>query len=105
MMLRAPRPGFALTVLVSLACAFIGGCGQTPDPAQPTVEFTTVPEAGAGGADRMARVAGRVTGAGPGHRIVLYTKSDVWWVQPLTMQPFTTVKADSTWETSIHLGA
>jgi hypothetical protein len=109
MMLRVPRPGFALTALVFLACApicaAVCGCVQRPAPVQPTVELTTVPEATAGGTDKMARIAGRVTGAGPGHRIVLYTKSDVWWVQPLTVQPFTTVQADSTWENTIHLGS
>ena len=43
-------------------------------------------------------------GAGPGHQVVLYAKSGVWWVQPLTVDPFTTIEANSTWENRIHLG-
>ena len=49
-------------------------------------------------------MSGRVSGAGPGHQVVLYAKSGVWWVQPLTAQPFTKIAADATWENSIHLG-
>jgi hypothetical protein len=52
----------------------------------------------------MARIAGRVIGARPEHRVVLYAKAGVWWVQPLTAEPFTNVQKDSTWENSIHLG-
>ena len=52
----------------------------------------------------MAPIGGRVTGARPGQRIVIYTKSGVWWVQPLTAQPFTTVEPDGTWKNTIHLG-
>jgi hypothetical protein len=105
-MLRAPRFVFVLTALC-LACALAYGaygCDKRELPVQPAVEFTVVPEAAAGGSERKARVAGRATGAGPGHQIVLYTKSDVWWVQPLAAQPFTAVQANSTWESSIHLG-
>ena len=68
------------------------------------IQFTTVPEAGSGGSERMVRIAGRVTGAAPGQRIVLFAKSGVWWVQPLTAEPFTLVRPDSTWENTTHLG-
>ena len=71
---------------------------------QPSIVFTTVPEAAAGGSGKLGRIAGRVTGAGPGQQVVLYTKSGVWWVQPLTVEPFTTIQANSTWENTIHLG-
>jgi hypothetical protein len=100
MMLRRLPWIFVLPALLALTC----GCGVRDDRVQPAVEFTTIPEAAAGGSERLARIAGRVTGAGSGHRIVLYTKSGLWWVQPLTVQPFTAVRADSTWESSIHLG-
>ena len=45
-----------------------------------------------------------MTGAAPGQRIVLYARSGHWWVQPLTVQPFTTVQPDGTWENTTHLG-
>jgi len=100
MMFRALRPaiGLASVAILLLACN-IGERVSTP-----TIEFTTIPAAAAGGSDRRARVAGRVTGADPGHQIVLYAKSGVWWVQPLTAQPFTTIAADASWESSTHLG-
>ena len=72
----------------------------------PSVEFSTVPAASRGGSDKLALIAGRATGARPGEQIVLFAKSDVgvWWVQPLTVQPFTAIEPDSTWKSTIHLG-
>ena len=54
----------------------------------------------------MAPIAGRVTGTRSGDQIVLFAKNDggVWWVQPLALQPFTTIAPDSTWKSNIHLG-
>ena len=46
---------------------------------QPSIVITTVPEAAVGGSGKLGRIAGRVTGAGPGHQVVIYTKSGVWW--------------------------
>jgi hypothetical protein len=52
----------------------------------------------------MAPIAGRARGARPGQRIVLYARSGPWWVQPLAEQPFTEIRADSTFENTTHLG-
>jgi hypothetical protein len=90
--------------LMALAVLAAGCRPRNAAAIEPSIEFTAVPEAALGGSDRLARIAGRVVGAGPDHRIVLYTKSGVWWVQPLTAQPFTTIQANATWESSIHLG-
>lgn len=49
-------------------------------------------------------VEGRVNGARPGQRIVLYAKAGAWYVQPLYEEPFTEVQPDSTWRNTIHLG-
>lgn len=100
MILRASRQVFALLLLVSCAC----GGGQPGAPAAPTIEFTAVPAAASGGSDRTARIAGRVTGAAPGQRIVLYARAGHWWVQPLTVQPFTVVQPNGAWENITHLG-
>jgi hypothetical protein len=88
---------------MAIAC-IAGGCGSQLTPAEPSIEFVTVPEAAAGGSDRMAPISGRVTGARSGQRIVLFAKSGIWWVQPLTVQPFTDIEPDSTWKNTIHLG-
>jgi len=85
----------------SLACAL--ACGAPA--AAPSIEFTTVPRADAGGPAALAPVAGRVTGARPDQRIVLFAHSDQgWWVQPFRSRPFTAIQPDSTWKTEIHLG-
>lgn len=92
----------ARTSILLLICLAACG-GESPAPA-PAISFTAVPPAAAGGAERTAGVEGRVTGAVPGQRIVLYAKAGVWWVQPLTAEPFTAIQADGRWKSTIHLG-
>jgi hypothetical protein len=85
-------------------CLSLTGCHlmSTGDSA---IEFTVVPAAAVGGSYRVAPIAGRVLGARPDQRIVLYAKSGrVWWLQPVVAQPLTTVAANSTWHNTIHLG-
>ncbi len=73
--------------------------------APPSIEFTTVPKADAGGPGVLLPVAGRVRGARPNQRIVLFARSDEgWWVQPFRSRPFTEIATDSTWKSEIHLG-
>ena len=86
--IAAARLLTVLRVLMLTACVLGAACGS-PVGRQPAVEFTTVPVADAGGSAKMAPIAGRVTGARPDQQIVLFAKSGVWWVQPLTVQPFT----------------
>ncbi len=52
----------------------------------------------------MDTIEGRVIGARPGQRIVLFAFSGIWWVQPFVNQPFTRVQPDSTWSNSTHFG-
>jgi hypothetical protein len=80
------------------------GCRQTPSTS-PAIEFSVVPEAAVGGPDRRAPITGRVRGARPAQRIVLFSKSgSVWWVQPLRTRPFTNIEEDATWKSTVHLG-
>src|SRR5262249_53763032 len=65
---------------------------------------TKVPAADKGGPDTLDVVEGRVAGARPGQRIVLFSKSGVWWVQPEARKPFTEIRPDSTWTSPTHLG-
>jgi hypothetical protein len=89
--------------LFSLLLPFAIGCSAAP--VQPTIEFTTVPKADAGGPEALAPVAGRVTGARPEQRVVLFARSDQgWWVQPFRSRPFTEIAPDATWTNTIHLG-
>jgi hypothetical protein len=100
MIVRARQLLSAAAIAVSVAC----GPGSPGGAVRPVIQFTAVPEAGSGGSERMVRIAGRVTGAAPGQRIVLFAKAGVWWVQPTTAEPFTIIRPDSTWESTTHLG-
>lgn len=73
-------------------------------PQPPGIEFTAVPDAAPGGTDRLVRIAGTVRGARPGDRVVLFSRSQVWWVQPFMVRPFTEIRADGSWENHVHTG-
>jgi signal transduction histidine kinase len=90
-----------IVFVVTLCCLFFAGCRKN---AEPSIEFTTIPFTDQGGTERLDNVDGRVTGARPDQRIVLYTRSGAWYVQPYSNQPFTTIQADSTWRSTTHLG-
>jgi signal transduction histidine kinase len=92
-----------------LACGVLisvggGGCQDVPVHAGPSVQFTRVPHAGEGGPDKLDTIEGRVTGAGPEDRIVLYARWGPWWVQPRVDQPFTPIQSDATWRNATHFG-
>lgn len=93
----------ALFVILVLGMS-VHGCHSQKASVAPSIEFTKVPEARDGGPEAMTEIAGRVTGAQPGERIVLFAKSGQWWIQPLTADPFTTIRRDSTWGNSTHFG-
>jgi len=85
-------------------CLGLTGCQPVGSTGAPSIEFTQVPAASEGGSEKLAPISGRVTGARAGQKIVLFAKSGVWWVQPLTVRPFTDIDGDSSWKNSIHLG-
>src|SRR5678815_5095337 len=78
----------ALALLGSLLVSF-NGCARNATAAKPTIEFSVIPLADAGGPDKEAPIAGRAVGFRPGQRIVLFAKAEKWWVQPTVDQPFT----------------
>ena len=88
-------------VLLSL---LISGCHARQTNSGPSIEFSKIPPATEGGRERTDTIAGRVTGARPGQRIVVYARSGPWWVQPFPDHPFITIQADSNWSTTTHLG-
>ena len=101
----------ALSVLSSLATI---GCHSSSEISAPTIVFSKVPATDQGSpfrTDTFERdyktdtMEGRVTGARPGQRIVLYAKTDGRWGvcrQPGT--PFTNIETDGRWKASVHLG-
>lgn len=89
-----------LVVLYTL----LSGCTSRDSHVHPLIEFTRVPPADEGDPDRLDLIEGRVIGASAGQRLVLFARTDAWWVQPMVDQPFTAIKPDSTWKSPTHLG-
>jgi hypothetical protein len=87
-------------------CVLVASCRPAPPAPPPSIVFSNVPDAAHGGSDKRALMAGRVVGARRDEQIVLFAKSSVgiWWVQPLTVEPFTRIESDTTWKNTIHLG-
>jgi len=54
-------------------------------PEEPAIEISRIPPAGEGSEDILDPLEGRVAGAKPGERIVLFSRSGKWWVQPFSL--------------------
>jgi hypothetical protein len=83
----------------------LAGCRTQSTQGKPSLEITQVPIATLGGPAQMESIEGRVNNAKPGEQVVLYARSGVWWLQPLTNQPYTKIQPDSTWKNLTHLGS
>jgi len=70
----------------------------------PSIVFSRIPQADPAGSSSNDIIEGRVTGASPGQKIVLYAKTGKWWVQPLVDQPVTDLRPNFTWTNATHLG-
>ena len=115
MVLRPHIVARTATFSVLLVYLVLTGCHSSPKNSAPTVAFSKVPAAYqespyrsdmVEGRDYKADMSeGRVTGAGPGQRIVLYAKTDGrWGVCRQAGQPFTNIETDGRWKASVHLG-
>jgi hypothetical protein len=103
-MAPANRVPWGSALLVGL-CMLLSNCGSSSASVAPSIEFTRLPPAGEGSPEKLDAIEGRVNGAQPGQKIVLLARSGFWWVQPLADQPFTAIRADSTWKGSTHPGS
>ncbi len=102
------------TLSVLLASLVLTGCHSSSRNSAPTVAFSKVAAAYQESpykTDITERdyktdlINGRVTGARPGQRIVLYAKTDGrWGLCRQSGQPFTNIEADGRWKASVHLG-
>src|ERR1700723_901531 len=101
----ATRPVFGiLSAIVFVIAVALMACRSEKPQETPSITFTKIPPAAQGGRERVDTISGRVSGARPGQRVVVYAKSGPWWVQPWPEQPFIPIEPDSTWETQTHLG-
>ena len=92
------------TLLWLMLCLLFVGCGSHRSHSAPKITFIHLPAAGPGDPEELLPISGTVTGARPGQQIVIYSLSQIWWVQPTTQNPFTPIGPDGHWETSIHPG-
>jgi hypothetical protein len=102
------------TLSLLLASSVLTGCHSSSRNSAPTVAFSKVAAAYQEGpykTDIFERdyktdvIEGRVTGAQPGQRLVLYAKTDGrWGVCRQSGQPFTNIEADDRWKALVHLG-
>jgi hypothetical protein len=113
-MSRPHKVANTATLSVLSAYLVLTGCHSSSRNSAPTVAFDKVAAAYQESpykTDIFERdyktgiIDGRVTGARPGQRIVLYAKTDGRWGvcrQPGT--PFTNIETDGRWKASVHLG-
>lgn len=87
-------------------CFALSACRSQPVASTPTIVFSQVPAENSGGTDQERIIAGRVTGARPGQRIVLYARTEGrWGVQPYPAGPFTKMDNDGRWTGSTQPGS
>jgi hypothetical protein len=95
---------FSRRTLVFGDLGAVSTAGSLHAQASSAITFTRIPPADRGGHAVMDTIEGRVTGAGPNQSIVIYSKSEDWWIQPGPNHPYTNLKPDSTWSSPTHLG-
>jgi hypothetical protein len=108
------RPYIAARTATLLVCCVLIGCHSSLKTSAPTIAFGKVAAAyqespyktDINESDyKTDTVDGRVTGARPGQRLVLYAKTDGrWGLCPQSFQPFTNIESDGRWKASVHLG-
>ncbi len=91
--------------LLAILLALSGACQPPGEKVAGSVEFTKLPPAGQGNPDKLEMIEGRVQGAKPGQRVVLFARSGVWWVQPTMKEPFTEIRGDGGWKNATHPGS
>jgi hypothetical protein len=106
----------AHTAILSVLLVYfvLTGCHSASPNPTPTLAFSKVPAAYQESpykTDMTERdyktdiIDGRVTGAQPGQRIVLYANTDGrWGLCRQSYQPFTNIESDGRWKASVHLG-
>jgi hypothetical protein len=114
MMSRPHTSAHTATLSVLLMSLVLTGCHPSSGNSAPTIAFSKVAAAYQENPyktditerDYKTDMSdGRVTGARPGQRIVLYAKTDGrWGLCQQSDQPFTNIESDGRWKALVHLG-
>src|SRR5579864_9012908 len=93
------------TLSVLLMYVVLTGCHSSSINSAPTVAFSKVAAAYQESPYKTDITEGRITGARPGQRMVLYAKTDGrWGLCRQSGQPFTNIAPNGRWKASVHLG-
>lgn len=95
---------YHLLSLPAVIVLALSGCTVRQQAAEPEIFFTRIPAARTGDSTTLEAIEGRVRRVLPGQRIVLFARSDIWWVQPFSNNPFTAVGRDNAWKGRTHFG-
>lgn len=99
------QPKAATLLLTAIFLSLIGCREHAKQDLEPKISFTQVPQRSLGDENLQDVMEGTVHGARQGQRLVIYSKSGgLWWVQPLSTSPFTTILANHMWRNELHLG-
>jgi hypothetical protein len=101
----AARGEIALHIVESSTSSQLG---KPPRPLSTiSVSINEMPRYDAfGGPIETSRIAGEVHGArSPEYRVVLYSLTDYWYLQPEVAHPYTLIDANGRWSASVHLGS
>jgi hypothetical protein len=98
--------GHSVILLLIVVFVSLTGCHRgTKQDIEAKISFTQVPQWNLGDQNEADVMEGTVSGAQPGQRLVLYSKSGgLWWLQPLLSSPFTAILSDGVWRNEMHLG-
>jgi hypothetical protein len=95
----------SLLVLTVIFFPLVGCREHAKQAVEPKISFTQVPQQTQGDENLQDVMEGMVSGARQGQRLVIYSKSGgLWWVQPISTAPFTSILPNHSWRNELHLG-
>jgi hypothetical protein len=79
--------------------------GAEANATGPNIQITEIPSKGAG-PDALETIAGTVSGVKVKDcKVVIFARTNTWYVQPYIDSPDTTINDDGTWHNDTHLGS
>lgn len=96
---KAKRAAIALLLICVLGSAYVFFAPK----ASATITITEVPPRDPGGPGTHGTIAGMATGNPDDCVVVLYVRTDQWYVQPTADNPQTPIR-DGRWQSGTHLG-
>jgi hypothetical protein len=93
-----------VTVLALPALARMENRVEGNSATEPAIKITSVPPRGEGPTSN-GNIVGTVSGVNVKEcKVVIFARTDRWYVQPMVADPYTVIGSDGHWEADIHLG-